>query len=285
MRSKRKRDPLVVFGVGFLVLLALFAFVGPHIGHSPVDLAGKPFEPPSARFWLGTDELGRDIFARLAAGARVSLLVGLVVQALSLIIGVTMAVIGTFGPRWIATPAMRLTDGMFAFPDILLGILLIGIFSAARTPEGSLLSTTFESGVIPVIVALAVTAWPAITRLTATQLATLKDREFVVAARASGASTVSIVTKHILPQLWGILLAVSMVELAGTILAESTLSFLGIGVRPPNPSWGSMINSARVDMTSHPILLVWPCLLLSLTIFALNFVGDGLRTRLDPRNR
>jgi ABC-type dipeptide/oligopeptide/nickel transport system permease subunit len=118
-----------------------------------------------------------------------------------------------------------------------------------------------------------------------TQVASIKDREFVVAAKAIGGSTFYVVTRHVLPQLWAILLAVSMVELAGTILAESTLSFLGIGIQAPNPSWGSMINNARLDMNSHPILLLWPCAILSLTIFALNFVGDGLRAALDPRSR
>jgi ABC-type dipeptide/oligopeptide/nickel transport system permease subunit len=267
-----------------LVLVVLFALLGPLVGHDPFKFSGQPYEPPSSRFWLGTDELGRDIVARLAAGARVSLLVGIVVQILSLVIGVTFGVIGTFAPRWVATPLLRFTDGMFAFPDILLAILLIGILTTAKLPEGAAWAEALQSGVLPVIVALSITAWPSITRLTMTQLATLKDREFVVAAKANGASTYYLVTRHILPQLWGLLLAVSMVELAGTILAESTLSFLGIGVRPPNPSWGSMINNARQDMTAHPILLVWPCVLLSLTIFALNFVGDGLRARLDPKN-
>src|SRR6185436_19851216 len=143
----------------------------------------------------------------------------------------------------------------------------------------------WRPGWFPVVVALAITAWPATTRLVVTQMASLKDREFVIAARAQGASTVYVVTKHILPQLWGILMAVTMVNLAGTIISESTLSFLGIGVQPPDPSWGSMINSARLNMNSHPVLLIWPCVILIVTIYALNFVGDGLRAKLDPKSR
>jgi ABC-type dipeptide/oligopeptide/nickel transport system permease subunit len=180
---------------------------------------------------------------------------------------------------------MRLTDAMFAFPDILLAILLIGILQGVQLPPDSPWTKLFSQGFIPVIVALSITAWPGVTRLVRGQLASLKDREFVVASKANGASTFYVVTRHILPQLWGILLAVSMVELAGVVLAESTLSFIGIGVRPPDPSWGNMIDKARQDMNSHPELLFYPCLILSLTIFALNFVGDGLRTLTDPKTK
>ena len=139
-------------------------------------------------------------------------------------------------------------------------------------------------GMFPVIAALSITAWPGVARLVRTQVATLKDREFVIASKAIGASPWHVVLKHVLPQLWGILLAVSMVDLAGTILAESTLSFLGIGVQAPTRSWGSMVNNARGEMDSHPMLLLWPCLVLSLTIFSLNFVGDSLRAALDPKS-
>lgn len=274
------RKILLGTGLGFLGLLLLFALFGPTIRHSPIDQIGHPYASPNAQFWLGTDNLGRDVFARLAYGARVSLFVGFTVQIIALAVGIVMGVFGTFAPKWFGSIILRFTDGMFAFPDILLGILLIGVFQTALKTGGGVAVDT-----LPVVAVLAVTAWPSYTRLTVTQLATLKDREFVVAAKASGASTWYIVTRHILPQLWGILLAVSMVELAGTILAESTLSFIGIGVKPPTPSWGNMIDAARQTMRSDPMLLLWPCLLLSVSIFVLNFVGDGLRTYFDPRSK
>ena len=204
----------------------------------------------------------------------------MIVQAFSLLVGILMGVLGTFAPRWIRMIVLRLTDGMFAFPDILLAILIVGVLSTSK----GLFSGTFGN-MLPVILALAIASWPSITRLTVTQLASIKDREYVVAAKAMGASTFYLVRKHILPQLWGTLLAVSMVDLAGTILAESTLSFLGIGVRPPDPSWGSMINNARAELSSYPMTIVWPCLFLSASIFALNFVGDGLRAMLDPKSK
>lgn len=264
----KRRDPLFWGGVVFLVFLVLFAIFGPSLRHNPITPVGTNFLPPSSQYWLGTDELGRDIFARLAEGARISLFVGFAVQAIALTVGIIVGLTGVYGPRWLAGPIMRLTDAMFAFPDILLAILIIGVWGL---------------GITPVIVALSITAWPGVARLVKTQAAAMNEREFVVASRALGAGTVWTVTRHVLPHLAPLLTAVAMVEVAGTILGESALSFLGIGVQPPNPSWGSMINSARSEMNSHPTLLLWPCLILSMTVFALNFVGDGLRRRLDPR--
>lgn len=266
----KRRDPLFWLGVGYLVVLVLFAVVYPLVGPAYDQIGAQPHAMPSTRHPLGTDDLGRDILVRIAYGARLSLLIGLVVQGIALGVGILVGVLGVYGSPWLRNPLLRFTDGMFAFPDILLAVLII----AVRGPSKE-----------AVIVALSITAWPSIARLVVTQLASLKDREFVVAARAMGASTFYVVTRHVLPQLWGILLAVSMIDLAATILAESTLSFLGIGVQPPEPTWGSMIDIARQKMNAHPVPLIWPCLFLSVTIFMLNFVGDGLRSRLDPRSR
>lgn len=288
-RGALPKDPLMWFGAIFLFLLVGFALFGPtvrdkqlassakhHPFESVYDDIADPFHPHTAQLPFGTDQQGRDVLARISAGARISLTVGLVVEAIALLIGITVGVLGVFAPGWIAGPLMRLTDAMFAFPDILLAILIIGTIqsSKAEIPGGKL---------APVIAALAVTAWPSIARLVRSQVATIKDREFVVAARATGASTFYNVTRHILPQLTGVLMAVSMLEIAGTILAESTLSFLGIGVQAPEPSWGSMINNARENMNSYPDQLIAPCVILSLTVLSLNFVGDGLRTYFDPK--
>jgi ABC-type dipeptide/oligopeptide/nickel transport system permease subunit len=284
---------LLTFGTVFLIFLVLFAILGPVIRSSMLaqpgsrdfsavkDSVGPIFQAPSAKVWLGSDDLGRDICARLAQGARISLFVGFVVQIVSLTLGVTVGMLGIYAPKWIAGPLMRFTDAMFAFPDILLAMLIISVmrndlFGGALGPYGK---------AIPVIVALSVTAWPSTARLVRAQAASVKDREYVVAARANGAGTFYLVTRHVLPQLTGILMAVSMIEIAGTILAESTLSFIGIGIQAPDPSWGNMINDYRAQMSSYPGLLIWPCAILSLTVFSLNFVGDGLRSILDPKNK
>jgi len=280
-----------MFGVVFLVLLVGFATIGPTIRNSMIrpdansnfysvyDPVAGPHEAAGGKYILGTDEQGRDVVSRLASGARISLTVGIVVELIALTLGVTVGVLGVFAPKWLSMILMRFTDGMFAFPDILLAVLIIGTIpptKLANFPLGKLL---------PVIIALSITSWPSVARLVRGQVASLKDREFVVGAKASGASTFYIVTRHIIPQLTGILMAVSMIDIAGTILAESTLSFLGIGVQAPEPSWGSMINTAREGMASYPIALVWPCVILSLTVFSLNFVGDGLRAMFDPKSK
>ena len=256
----------------FLILLAIFGPLIPTDGKSnPVfDNVGGVHMPYGSRHaLLGSDEIGRSFLQRIAYGARVSLFIGFVVQSINLTFGVFIGVVSAFAPKWIAVPIMRMTDGMFAFPDILLAILIIGILGP---------------GILPVVVALSITGWPSVARLVKTQLATIKEREFVVAAKAAGAPTSYLVIKHLLPQMSGILLAISMIDLAGTILAESTLSFLGIGVQLPYPSWGGLINNARAQLNSYPTELIAPCLILSLTIFSLNFIGDGLRAYFDPKS-
>lgn len=293
----KKRKPwLLWIGGAYLIALVIFSFVMPAIRTSqlaPPDavnfnavtaIVDKPFLPAGGKYPLGTDELGRDVLARLAQGGRTSLIIGLTVQAIALILGLIVGTIGVYAPKWIREPAMRITDAMFAFPDILLGMLLIGAFASASVANPAL-KAIVEQGTIPVIAALACTAWPSVARLVRSQIASLRDREYVVASKASGASTFYTVTRHVLPQIWGILLAVSMVDLAGTILAEATLSFLGIGIRPPNPSWGGMLNLARQNMQAHPAALVPSAVMLSVSIFALSFVGDGLRAKMDPKSR
>lgn len=270
MKRKLKLDFLFWVGAIYLVALLVFCVVYPQINPS-YNKGGAPiFLDAGGKYPLGTDELGRDVLVRIAKGGQTSLLIGFIVQAISVFLGILFGAAGVFAPKWIRGPILRFVDGMFAFPDILLAIMIIGFWGP---------------GFIPVIVALSITAWPAVARLVGAQIATLKDREFVVAARAQGASTTYTVIKHILPQMGGILLAYTMVSLAGTILSESTLSFIGIGIQAPEPSWGGMIDAARLQMNSHPLLLLWPCAFLSATIFALNFVGDGLRSVLDPRSK
>ena len=302
-----RRDPLLAIGATFLFLLVAFALFGPAVrtaqlrpkGDATFEAVftpvGKPFLPPGGATdagraaTLGTDDIGRDEVARLAQGARVSLVVGVTVQVLALAVGMLMGVAGVFAPKALRVGALRLTDAMFAFPDILLAILLVAALSPqtlqARLPF--LASWPDEwIGIVPVVAALSISSWPSIARLVRVQVASVKDREFVVAARAAGALTPYLVLKHILPQVLPLILAVSMVEMAGTVLAESALSFIGIGVQAPNPSWGNMINNARSgDITAHVPLLLFPCALLSLTIFALNFVGDGLQALFDPKAR
>lgn len=284
-RKRTLKDPLVIIGIIYLVCLLTFAIGFTNINGGFLK-TGVPFAPSftSAHF-LGTDELGRDVIARLAEATRLSLTVGFIVQGLAMTIGIILGTIGAFGPKWISIPVMRFTDGFFAFPDILLAILIAGVLETADPAKGGFIVGVLSNGFLPLVIALGITAWPFYARLVFTQGQSVAQQEYVVAAKAMGASTPYLVRKHILPQLWGLLLASGMLNLAGTILAESTLSFLGIGFRPPSPSWGGMINTARGTMNASPLYLLWPSLMLSLTIFALNFVGDGLRAWSDPKRQ
>lgn len=268
--------------VVFLVALFFFAVLGP-MAHGVKDTIGPKFQPPNREFWLGTDELGRDIFSRLAYGARISLAIGIAVELFAIVVAFIIGTAAGYGPRWLGNALMRFTDGMFAFPDILLAILIIGVIGVGSVKLFAALPENIAA-TIPVFAALAVVAWPSMARLVRNQVLSLKEQEFVKASLALGAGHWHIVLKHILPHLVGLISAVAMVEMAMVILAESALSFLGIGIQPPWPSWGSMINEARSYMASFPLMLVWPCLALSLTILALNFIGDGLRDRFDPRS-
>ena len=223
MPRGRRKDALFAFGVLWMLFVVALAAVGKFALPDPTAAVGGVHLPAGTPgFPLGTDDIGRDTLARIAGGALVSLGIGLTVEVIVVTVGVLVGILGEFAPSWIAVPLLRLTDAMFAFPDILLAILIVGAFGAA----------TLGAGILPVVAALAIAGWPTTARLVKTQSASLRDREFVVAARASGARSPYIVLRHILPQLVGILLAVSVVELSGVILAESTLSFLGIGVRP-----------------------------------------------------
>ncbi len=259
-----------------LVLLAVFApVVAPH-GFAEQKLE-RQLENPSGTFPLGTDELGRDTLSRLLYGARISLSVAVAVEACVVTIGLLVGLIAGFFGGAVDAALMRVTDVMLAFPDVLLAILLVGIFgTATASPAASLLL---------VVVALGVTGWPPLARLVRGQVLGLRKREFVEAARSLGATNGRILRRHILPNLLSPILVAVTVDTAGVILAEATLSFLGIGVQRPYPSWGRMISDALAEnhLRSEPRLILLPSLALSLTVLALNFLGDGLRDALDPR--
>jgi oligopeptide transport system permease protein len=267
----RRRIPFVTVGAGVVVLLMfVVALLAPWIApyHYAVQHLELAKQPPGPRFWLGTDEYGRDILSRLLYGARVSLTVALVVEAIELAFGATLGLLaGYFGGR-VDTVIMRLTDMTFAFPDILLAILITSILGPS---------------VVNVFIALGLVGWPGMVRLVRSQVLSLRTREFVDAARAMGASHGQIIRRHLLPHVAGVVVVAVTLGIGWVILAEATLSFLGIGVQPPYPSWGSMIHDAWAFRRAHPIMTLWPAATLALAVTAFNFLGDGLRDLLDPR--
>ena len=273
------RNPLAFGSLIALCLLAAVALLAPALARYDfgAQTLSDRLQGPSKAHALGTDELGRDTLSRLMYGARISLTVALGVEGFVVTLGVFVGLVaGYFGGKLDAA-LMWLTNVLLAFPDVLLAILLLGTLGAANASPAT--------SILLVIVSLGVTGWPPLARLVRGQVLSLRKREFVEASRALGASDGRILLRHILPNLLSPLLVAVTSDIAGVILAEATLSFLGIGVQRPYPSWGRMINDALEYYRTEPRLLILPALCLSLTVLFLNFLGDGLRDALDPRQR
>lgn len=282
-RRLRRNKLAMLCGLYIVVLIfvALFANV-----LAPYDYAFQDSRrynslpaPPDARHLLGVDDLGRDVLSRLLHGARVSLAVSLVVVVIGAFIGVTLGLIAGYRGGRTDLFLMRITDVMFAFPDLLFAILLSSIVRSggAAVPAWLIFLTLFAS--------LGLVAWPGMARLVRGQALSLREKEFIEAARAVGVKESVILRRHLLPNLLGTVIVQVTQDVAGMILAEATLSFLGLGVPPPFASWGRMIFEALPYMKVQPLLLLLPGLALAITVMAFNFFGDALRDALDPRLR
>jgi len=283
-----KRHRLAQVSLVFLTVLLVLALTAPLIaqmrGIDPTmtDLLRR-FEPPSAEFWLGTDELGRDLFQRLLDGGRVSLLVGFSGALLSAVIGSVIGVVAGYLGGRLDSLLMRVTDGVIALPLLPLLIVLAAIDpQKVGIPAAIAQSETFSLYRIVVIVAL--TGWTTVARLVRAETLSLKARDFTRAAQALGARPLRIMFRHILPNAMGSVVVATTMSIGSLILLESTLSFLGLGTQPPAASWGNMLTNAQDLLQDAPILALWPGLLIFLTVIAFNFLGDGLQDALDPRS-
>ena len=265
------KNRLAVASGLFLGLLALVAVFGPMALPYSYDEVNLPdaLSPPSARHWLGTDALGRDLLARLLFGARVSLAIGVVATLVSLVIGVSYgAVAGYFGGR-LDNLMMRFVDILYGMPYMFVVILIVMI--AGRS-------------IVNLFVALGAVQWLTTARIVRGQVVSLREREFVEAARLVGASTARLVFRHIVPNLLGVVIVYATLNVPAVMLQEAFLSFLGLGVEHPMPSWGTLIAEGARAMEVCPWLMVFPGVTFSLTLLALNFLGDGLRDALDPQS-
>ncbi len=268
-----RRQPLGAFGLSMLVLFVLCGLLAPWIApSSPVAISLlHRLQGPSAAHWCGTDELGRDTLSRLLWGARLSLVVSVSVVGISVALGVLVGGVAGYFGGWVDTLlTVAAMNTFLALPGILLAIAFAAFLG---------------SGLQNLILALAIGGWAGYARLVRAQVLAVRGREYIEATRALGASGGRIFFRHILPNILQPLLVQATISMGGVILAEATLSFLGLGIPAPAPSWGSMLNDARAHLFDSPHMVVFPALTIALTVLSFNFVGDALRDVLDPRTR
>jgi peptide/nickel transport system permease protein len=268
-----RRDRLAVGGAAAIIVLIVVAFLAPVIApQSPTQPDLKAVRAaPSPTHWLGTDEVGRDVWSRVVYGSRTSLSVGFGAVAIAVAIGTVLGGLAGYYGAWIDQVIMRITDTVMSIPPLLMIIVFV-----------SLVGPSLQT----VIVVIALMTWPGTARLVRGQFLSVREREFVLAARVLGADDRRIIARHLLPNLLGPLTVVATFGVASAILVEAGLSFLGLGIKPPLSSWGVMINSAQSSnvLINLPWLWLPPAVAISLTVLAVNFVGDGLREALDPRS-
>lgn len=265
------RNKLALFGVIALVIVLLMAIFVPIFSeYSFSEQTGLYNHAPNADFWFGTDNLGRDIFVRVWVGARISLLIGLSAATIDVIIGVLWGSIsGVVGGR-VDNFMMRICDILTAVPYLLVVIMLLVVM---------------EQGLLPMIVALSITGWVRMARIVRGEVLSIKNQEFVLASRTLGASTWHLIKKHLIPNAMGSIIVTMTLTIPQAIFTESFLSYIGLGVTPPMASWGTMASEGNEAILTAPWRLIFPALLISITIFAFNAVGDGLRDALDPKLR
>jgi peptide/nickel transport system permease protein len=266
-------QPLAALGVLLLGLFVLCAVFAPWLAPqdpAQLDLAGRMLSPGHAH-WFGTDELGRDILSRTLYGARISLVVAISVVSLSLGVGLLAGLAAGFYGGWTDTVLnIYVSNAFLALPGILLAIAFVAFLGP---------------GLFNLILALSISGWVGYARLVRAQVMAIKEREYVEAARALGASDLRLLGRHILPNIVQPLIVQAAIGMAGAVLAEATLSFLGLGIPPPAPSWGSMLNDARSHLFDSPHMVVFPAIAVMLAVLSFNFIGDALRDLLDPRTR
>ena len=288
--SRLRRNRIAVVGIGFVTLLIGLALVTPIV--APYDYGqGSLLEvnkPPSLAHWLGTDALGRDELTRILWGARVSLTVAIGAQVIIALLGVTLGLLSGFFGGWLDYVIMRIVDALYSLPSLLVAIVIMsflrGVLSHSQESSVAALSVlnNASGGLLGVFIVLFLTHWLTVCRLVRAQVMSIKEREYVLAARSVGAGRPRLMRIHLLPHVLAPVLVAISFGIPGSISLEASLSFLGIGVTPPMPSWGTMISESLAAMRTYPLLLVWPGAALALTLLSFTYVGDALRDALDP---
>lgn len=270
LRRFLRRQSLLAPGLCLVLVISLAAVAAPLLApHDPDALhLDAILAPPSSDFWLGTDRLGRDVFSRLLYGGRVSLWVGFVAVGISSLIGVTLGLVSGYFRGWVDEAIMRLVDVMLCFPSFFLILSVIAFLEPSLTN---------------IMIVIGLTSWMGIARLVRAETLSLREREFVDAARLAGCSTARILWRHILPNALAPVLIAATLGIAGAILVESGLSFLGLGVQPPDASWGNMLQEGKAALETAPWLSVYPGIAILLTVLGYNLLGESLRDLSDPR--
>ncbi len=288
--AQLRKNRTAMVSLAFIVALIAVAILAPVIAPFPYAkgnlLHGS--ESPSRLHWLGTDELGRDILSRLIFGARVSLTVAIAAQFVIVIIGVPVGLLTGYVGGWLDAVIMRIVDAIYGLPNLLIAIIIMSTFRgniAASAKNGAswlVRIDTRTDGLIGIFFVISLTHWLTVSRLVRAQVMATKQRDHVEAARTIGATDRRIVFTHILPHVLAPVIIAIGFGVPGAIMLEAGLSFLGIGVNPPTPSWGLMISNGITNMRSHPYMLASPAITLGVTLLAFTFLGDGLRDAMDP---
>lgn len=266
-----RSNPFAIAGAVVVCVMFLVSFLAPLItAYQPNTLdAYHVLLPPSTNHWFGTDDLGRDVFSRMVYGAQVSLMVGFVAVGIATVIGTVFGLIAGYYGGWVDSLLMRFVDIMLCFPTFFLILAVV---------------TIREPSILNIMLIIGFTGWMGVSRLVRAEVLSLRERDFVLAARAIGCSDLRIIFRHILPNAMGPVLVYATLGIAAAILTESSLSFLGIGVQPPQPSWGNILASGKEFLEFAWWLFLFPGLAITITTLSYYLVGEGIRDALDPRN-
>ena len=264
-----RKNRMAMIGLTLVVILFFVAFLAPLLSpHDPYRVAlDEQFLPPSFTYWLGTDNFGRDLLTRILYGARISLIVGIVPSLVSLMIGVVMGIVSGYLGGRTDFAIMRLADIMIAFPSLLLAMVVM---------------YTLGANLFNIFIALSLVGWAGVARVVRSQTLAVKEKEFIEAARANGITRATIMVRHIFPNVVPTLIVLFSLSIPDAIMWESSLSFLGVGVQPPESSWGLLVASGKEYLFSAPLVAIMPGVAILITVLAFNFIGDGLRDALDP---
>ncbi len=282
-----RRHKMAIFGLVVLVLLIFYAFGGSLFvseAYSNLTDTKQRLNAPSAEHFFGTDTVGRDILARTIYGGQISIIIGLTAMMVETLVGVLIGAIAGYYGGLIDSILMRFTEAMLNIPQIFLLIVMAKFFSGG-VPNLELFGRTFSGSVVVIVLIIGLTSWPYLARIVRAEFLSIKENEFILAARATGTPTLQIIFKHILPNSVAPIVVSATLGVANAITLEAYISFLGMGVRPPTATWGNMLENAYNYIETAWWLWLFPGALIVLIVLSINFLGDGLRDALDPRSR